>query len=95
MTVNIHEAKTHFSKLLSRVAKGEEVVIARAGTPVARLVPLAGKPKQRPLGTERGKIWMAPDFDELPQEFLQTFYGGRLPEVEHPPKAPKRVKRRR
>ena len=95
MTVNIHEAKTHFSKLLSRVAKGEEVVIAKAGTPVARLVPLAAKPKQRQLGTERGKIWMAPDFDELPPEFLYAFYGGQLPEVEHPPRPPKRAKRKR
>ena len=51
------------------------------------------KPKQRLLGTERGKIWMAPDFDELPPEFLQTFYGGRLPEMEQPPRLPKRPKR--
>lgn len=47
--------------------------------------------KLRPLGTERGKILMAPDFDELPPEFLQAFYGGRLPEVEQSAQAPKRA----
>jgi hypothetical protein len=51
------------------------------------------KPKQRQLGTERRKMWMAPDFDELPPEFLRAFYGGRLPKVEHPPSPPKRAKR--
>lgn len=47
MEVNIHEAKTHFSRLLERVALGEEVIIAKAGKPVAKLVPLAGQPKRR------------------------------------------------
>lgn len=64
-----------------------------AKTHFSKLSPRARKPKQRPLGTERGKIWMAPDFDELPPEFLQSFYGGRLPEMEQPPRPPERPKR--
>ncbi len=55
MEVNIHEAKTHFSRLLQRVAAGEEVVIARAGVPVARLVAVEPKKaKTRPLGMDEG-----------------------------------------
>ncbi len=61
---NIHQAKTHFSQVLSRVESGEEVIIARAGKPVARLVRIKPeKPKKRPTGIYRGKIWMAPDWD--------------------------------
>ena len=57
MKVNIHEAKTHFSRLLQRVGGGEEVTIARAGVPVAKLVPVeAPKTKLRPMGMDRGKI---------------------------------------
>lgn len=76
MTVNIHEAKTHFSKLLARVDKGEVVIIARAGKPVARLMPIEEKKPDRPIGKFKGKIWIAPDFDELPEEFLEAFYEG-------------------
>ena len=61
MEVNSHEAKTHFSRLLQRVARGEEVTIARAGVPVARLVPVESRKKIRPLGMDRGKIWIADD----------------------------------
>jgi prevent-host-death family protein len=73
--VNVHDAKTHFSKLLARVEAGEEVVIARAGTPVARLVPAArvARPR-RPLGLDDGKIWIADDFDTpLPAEVAAAF----------------------
>jgi prevent-host-death family protein len=85
MEVNIHEAKTHFSRLLQRVAQGEEVTIARAGVPVARLVPVESKKKIRPLGMDRGKIWIADDFDApLPEDLLREFYGGELPELEKP-----------
>jgi prevent-host-death family protein len=82
--VNIHQAKTHLSRLLRRVAEGEEVTIARAGVPVARLVPVEKKPlKKRPLGMDRGKIWIAEDFDApLPDEILKTFYGGTLPKLD-------------
>jgi prevent-host-death family protein len=61
--VNIHEAKTHLSRLVERVEGGEEVVIARAGRPVARLVPLGRRTEPRALGTLRGQIWLAPDWD--------------------------------
>jgi prevent-host-death family protein len=84
MEVNIHEAKTHFSRLLQRVAAGEEVVIARAGVPVARLVAVEPKkPKTRPLGFARGEVWVADDFNApLPNELLAEFYGGTVPKNE-------------
>jgi len=87
MEVNIHEAKTHFSRLLQRVASGEEVTIARAGVPIARLVPLEKKQDVRPLDMDRGKIWIADDFDApLPDDLLKAFYGGELPELVKPPR---------
>jgi prevent-host-death family protein len=61
--VNISEAKTHFSKILDRVMNGEEIIIAKAGTPVARLLPIQGKPAQRVPGSAAGKIWISPDFN--------------------------------
>jgi len=84
MEVNIHEAKTHLSRLLQKVAAGEEVTIARAGVPVARLIPIEPKPmKIRPLGMDRGRIWIADDFDDpLPDDLLKAFYGGKLPPLE-------------
>jgi prevent-host-death family protein len=72
--VNIHEAKTNFSKLLARVSQGEEITIARAGKPVAKLVPVKPEPAQRPLGIFKGQIWMAPDFDETSEEIIDLFY---------------------
>lgn len=72
-TVNVHEAKTHLSRLLERVAAGEEVIIAKSGKPVARLVPVA-TPGKRPLGLDAGKGWIADDFDApLPPELLDEF----------------------
>jgi len=62
--VNIHEAKTQLSRLLAKVAAGEEVVIARNGEPVARLVPIEPPRKKRVLGMDAGKIWISPDFDD-------------------------------
>jgi prevent-host-death family protein len=80
MEVNIHQAKTHLSRLVQRAAAGEEITIARAGVPIARLVPLAPEPnKVRPLGFARGQIRIADDFDELPEDLLKAFYGGTLP----------------
>jgi prevent-host-death family protein len=73
-TVNVHEAKTHLSRLLARVSRGEEIVIARAGKPVARLVPIAAPGGARRLGIDRGRIVIAPDFDApLPEEMLAAF----------------------
>jgi prevent-host-death family protein len=73
--VNIHQAKTHLSRLLVRVGRGEEIIIAKAGKPVARLAPVPEKPKRRVPGLDKGKIWMAPDFEApLPDEILDEFY---------------------
>lgn len=69
LQVNIHEAKTHLSRLLQRVMNGEEVVIARAGQPVARLLPYQPQPAPRIPGNDAGKIVIAPDFDEPLPEF--------------------------
>ena len=74
--VNVHEAKTHFSKLLARVMAGEEIIIAKAGKPVARLVPVEAPARPRKPGSARGQIWVAPDFDApLPESILQAFEG--------------------
>ena len=76
MDVNIHQAKTHLSRLLQRVAEGEEVTIARAGVPVARLVAVEQKKNVRPMGFARCEIWIADDFDApLPDDLLAAFYG--------------------
>ncbi len=73
-TVNIHEAKTNFSKLLTRVRMGEEIIIAKAGKPVARLVPIRSRPAERVPGSAKGQIWISPDFDApLPEEILREF----------------------
>ena len=75
-TYNVHEAKTHLSKLLQRVAGGEEVIIAKAGVPVARLVPARQQQRKRELGAARGRIFIADDFDApLPDEILDLFEG--------------------
>jgi prevent-host-death family protein len=75
MEVNIHEAKTHLSRLLERVAMGEEVIIAKAGTPVAKLVPLETHPKKRVLGSAKGEFTVPDDFnDPLPKEIEDLFY---------------------
>ncbi|HXH21480.1 MAG TPA: type II toxin-antitoxin system Phd/YefM family antitoxin [Dehalococcoidia bacterium] len=75
--VNVHEAKTHLSKLLERVEQGEEIVIARAGKPVAKLVPHAEQKQPRKPGGWEGRVWIAPDFDELPEEIAAAFRGER------------------
>ncbi len=65
MTIfNVHEAKTHFSKLLERVLSGEEVIIAKAGKPVARILPLSTNVPQREPGNDKGKIIIQPNFDD-------------------------------
>lgn len=89
--LNVHAAKTNLSKLLARVAQGEEIVIAKGGIPVARLVPYASDAPARPLGVYAGKVWMSDDALEAPEWLLDAFegIGGTLP-----PPAPKSRKRR-
>jgi len=77
--VNIHAAKTHLSRLVDAVAAGEEIVISRAGKPVARLVPLRDVPSRprRRLGMLTGKLTVPPDFDApLPDAVLDSFEKG-------------------
>jgi prevent-host-death family protein len=74
-TVNIHEAKTHLSRLIERVEAGEELVIARAGRPVARLVPYGQRRAPRVPGGWEGRVWMAPDFDDPIPEIIDAFEG--------------------
>ncbi|MBT9590230.1 MAG: type II toxin-antitoxin system Phd/YefM family antitoxin [Thiobacillus sp.] len=75
--INIHEAKTHLSRLLEQVAGGEEIVIAKAGKPVARLVPLEAAPKRRRLGLLKGKLTVPDDFDAPLTEDEQALFEGR------------------
>ncbi len=73
-TVNVHTAKTELSKLLARVEKGEEIVIARGTVPVARLVPIAPAPKKRVPGRYKGMFTVGPEFFEpLPQDELDAW----------------------
>lgn len=73
---NVHEAKTNLSRLLDEMERGEDVVIARAGRPVARLVPLGRAGSARVPDTYAGRIWMADDFESpLPEETLREFEG--------------------
>ena len=74
LQVNIHEAKTNLSKLLARASAGEEIVIARAGKPIARIVPFRERPMRRTPGSAKGKVAISPDFDApLPEPILKTF----------------------
>ncbi len=72
--VNIHEAKTRLSQLLAEVEHGEEVVIARAGKPVARVVKIEpARTVLREPGAMKGEFWFAPDYDAADQEILEMF----------------------
>jgi prevent-host-death family protein len=73
VTVNMHEAKTQLSRLVVRAAAGEEILIARAGKPVARLTPLAPSRLTRTFGTAKGKVRIAKDFDG-PVPGFEAFY---------------------
>ena len=75
---NIHAAKTQLSRLVEQAAAGEEIVIAKAGKPVARLVPFGPRREPRRPGLMKGQIWIAEDFDEpLPEEIMAAFRGER------------------
>ena len=75
MQINIHESDPRVSQLVERVVAGEEIIIgSEAGEPVAKLVPYPKKQKsRRTLGGWEGKVWIADDFDEIPQEIAEAF----------------------
>ena len=79
--INVHEAKTHLSRLLARAAGGEEIVIAKAGKPVARLVTIDGMLREpRRLGALEGQIWLAEDWDsdEVSEAIARDFYESEI-----------------
>jgi prevent-host-death family protein len=78
--VNVHEAKTHLSKLLERVEAGEEIVIARNGTPVAKLVKHEPRGGMRRYGAWEGRVWIAPDFDDFIPPGWEEYFGVEPPE---------------
>ena len=75
-TVNIHEAKTHLSRLVARVARGESFIIAKAGKPLARVIPIEAKesPGDR-LGFMKGEMVVPKDFDEMGRDEIATLFG--------------------
>jgi prevent-host-death family protein len=79
MEVNVHQAKTHLSKLLRRTMEGEEIIIARAGVPIARLVSVEQEKAQRPLDLDRGLYEVPKDFDApLPASVVALFEGNAV-----------------
>lgn len=74
-SANIHEAKTHLSRLVERVAQGEEIIIAEAGKPVAKLVPYKPQTQPRQPGYWRARVKIHDDFDTLPKELDDAFRG--------------------
>lgn len=77
ITSNIHQAKSTLSQLIARAVAGEEVIIAKAGKPIARLIPYKAKTKPRRLGVWKGRVRIAADFDELPGPLQAAFRGAR------------------
>jgi len=73
--VNMHQAKSSLSSLVKRALAGEEVVIARNGEPLVRLVPIEKRRKPRVPGRGRGKIWISPDFEFTDEEITELFEG--------------------
>ena len=78
MKVNMHEAKSQLSRLGRLAWEGEEIVIAKAGEPYLRLEPYRERRPRRTLGVWKGQIRIAPDFDETPQEVIDSFYESNL-----------------
>ncbi len=75
MVINVYEAKTHLSRLLERAADGEEIVLGKSGKPMALLVPYRERRRPRVPGRLAGKIWIAPDFDDTPEDIIAAFEG--------------------
>jgi prevent-host-death family protein len=72
---NIHQAKTHLSKLIEAAMAGEEVIISKAGKPMVKLVRCQPSDEPRKPGRWKGKVWIAEDFDELPEDLAAAFRG--------------------
>ena len=75
VVVGMHEAKTHFSKLVKQAAAGEEIVVTRSGEPVAKIVAYERPRKERPIGLHKGQIKILPGFDEIPPGW-EEYIGG-------------------
>ena len=73
--VNIQEAKTHLSRLVEEAVAGEEIVIAKAGRPYVKLVPFQSERTPRKLGAWKGRVWIARDFDDTPEDVVRLFEG--------------------
>lgn len=73
--VNMHEAKSSLSRLVARALKGDEIVVSKAGRPLVRLVPVAREAKARRPGRWKGRVSMARDFNNLPEEIVDAFEG--------------------
>jgi prevent-host-death family protein len=78
MIINVHAAKTHLSRLVDRASDGEEVIIAKAGRPVARLVPIASRAPRTGFGSLKGKLRIAADFDAPLPEHVRRAFGAKL-----------------
>ena len=76
--VNMHEAKSQLSRLGKLAWEGEQIVIAKSGEPYLRLVPYLEQKTKRKLGALKGQIWIAPDFDETPQEVIDAFWNSKI-----------------
>jgi prevent-host-death family protein len=76
--VNVYEAKTRLSQLLDQAIAGEDVIIARNGTPVVQLVPVQRRPVRRQPGAWKGRVEIADDFDDTPEEVIKSFYSGPI-----------------
>ena len=86
LTINIHEAKTHLSRFIEKAAADEEIIIAKAGKPIAKLVPLHSLPSPRSLGMFKGQLNVPEDFDAaLPEDVAALFESGTIePSAEKP-----------
>lgn len=73
--VNMHQAKSSLSRLVERALRGEEIVIARNGQPLVKLVPIPKERKSRVPGRGKGKIWISPDFEFTDEEITELFEG--------------------
>ncbi len=79
LTINIHEAKTHLSRFVEQAPAGEEIIIAEAGKPIAKRVPLHSRPQRRKLGIAAGEFTVPDNFDApLPDDVLRLFYEGSI-----------------